>query len=65
MKIKLNGIDFETRCVTLEELLNIEGHKQKAVATAVNGEFVAIENRAETPLTENDAIEIIAPMSGG
>ena len=51
MKIKLNGIDFETRCITLEELLNIEGHKQKAVVTAVNSEFVAIENRAETLLT--------------
>lgn len=65
MKIKLNGVDTETPCITLEELINNAGHKQQAVATAINGEFVAIEHRADTPLTENDAVEIIAPMSGG
>ncbi len=65
MKIKLNGVDMVTHCTTLEDLVMVESHQQNSVATALNGEFVAIKDRADTLLSEGDAIEIIAPMSGG
>jgi sulfur carrier protein len=31
----------------------------------VNGEFVAVEERARTALAEGDRIEVLAPMQGG
>ena len=42
MKIKLNGVDMVTHCTTLEDLVKVESHRQNAVATALNGDFVAI-----------------------
>lgn len=65
MKIKLNGALLDTLCVTLEELVQSENHQTDAVATALNGEFIPKDQRADTRLFENDAVEIIAPMSGG
>lgn len=65
MKIKLNGNDINTQCITLEELVKFESHKTNSIATAVNGEFVAIESRSNTLLSEDDEVEFIAPMSGG
>lgn len=35
------------------------------VATALNGEFVPRETRADTPLAEGDRLEIITPRQGG
>ncbi len=35
------------------------------VATAVNGEFVALGVRPRTRLAEGDRVEVLAPMQGG
>ena len=35
------------------------------VATALNRDFVRAKDRVETPLRENDAVEIVAPKQGG
>ena len=35
------------------------------VATAVNGEFVPVSARPDTPLAEGDRLEVLAPMQGG
>jgi sulfur carrier protein len=35
------------------------------VATALNGEFIAGDEREETLIGEGDRIEVLAPMQGG
>ena len=41
------------------------GYANAAIATAINGEFVAAAARAQTPIAEGDRIEVLAPMQGG
>ncbi len=65
MKITLNGESVETTSSSLAELLHTLDYKSKTVATAVNGEFVAITDRDQTQLNENDSVDVIAPMAGG
>jgi len=65
MKITLNGEAVETASVSLAELLVTLDYKPRSVATAVNGEFVAITDRDETKLNESDSVDVIAPMAGG
>ena len=47
------------------ELLEELGYGGALVATAVNGTFVAREARADTGLSEGDAVEVVAPLQGG
>jgi sulfur carrier protein len=63
--IRLNGERFDTDARTLAELVAGEGFAETAVATAVNGAFVAREARAATLLTQDDKVEIVAPRQGG
>lgn len=65
MNITINGKPSETDCSTLAALLASLDHAETGVATAVNQEFVPIASRNERTLEPGDAIEIIAPMSGG
>lgn len=66
MKIIVNGETTETRAKTLEDLCAMLGYDGKMkVATAVNGDFIPAAVREKTELTENDAIEIVAPRQGG
>lgn len=65
MKIILNGELRETDCETLQALLEVLGHSEKSVATAVNKVFVPKLSRDSYRLESNDLIEIIAPMAGG
>lgn len=65
MRIEING---ESRTVvhkTLDELVNEMTVRPKAVATAVNGTFVPLEERGQKVLTEGDRIEVLSPMQGG
>ena len=65
MNIMLNGkardVDADTLAAALEEL----GYGNATVATAHNGEFVAVHERSDTPLAPGDRIEVVAPMQGG
>lgn len=65
MRIEVNGQAREVRAQTLDSLLAELGYENQTVATARNREFVRSKDRAETPLREGDAIEIVAPRQGG
>jgi sulfur carrier protein len=50
---------------TLAELLAALDHEPAAVATAVNGEFVARGARAERLLVDGDRVHCFKPITGG
>jgi sulfur carrier protein len=61
----VNGAAIGSTAATLAELIADLGYGDGRVATARNGEFVAVRLRAETVLAEGDRIEIVAPRQGG
>lgn len=66
MKIEVNGDAQELEARDLEAALAELGYASDApVATALNGEFVAREARAETRLADGDRVEVISPRMGG
>ncbi|MBV8909459.1 MAG: sulfur carrier protein ThiS [Gammaproteobacteria bacterium] len=65
MRIIVNGAWRETAGVELASVLAELGYGAAVVATAINGEFVAAALRAQTPVTEGDRVEVLAPMQGG
>lgn len=65
MKIEVNGDVLDVDARTLAEALDMLGHGQARVATAVNGAFVPAAARAVTQLAPGDRIEVLAPMQGG
>ena len=50
---------------TLAELVATLGHEPSAVATAVNGDFVARGARAERLLADGDRVHCFKPITGG
>lgn len=64
MTVFLNGKSLTTHAPTLADLL-AEHLDDDQVATALNGEFVALHQRATTLLSDGDRIEVLAPMQGG
>jgi len=65
LHITVNGEPHEIAAATLAEALVALDFAEAVVATALNGAFVPKRKRAETPLAEGDAIEIVAPRQGG
>ncbi len=71
MKIVVNGAWREVALAgpattpTLEAVLGQLGFANRAVATALNGGFIAAGARAGTAVREGDRVEIVAPMQGG
>ncbi|OYR20011.1 sulfur carrier protein ThiS [Brucella thiophenivorans] len=65
MTIVLNGEVFETKSANLLALLAEIELDEAVVATALNGEFIARDEREETLIGEGDRIEVLAPMQGG
>ena len=65
MRITVNGEPQETQGRTLAELCATLGYGDAKIATALNGSFVPAARRTETPLHENDRVEIVAPRQGG
>ncbi|MDB5857702.1 MAG: thiS [Ramlibacter sp.] len=65
-QITVNG---ESRAIaagtTLAELVATLGQAPQALATAVNGEFVARDARARVQLREGDAVFTFQPITGG
>lgn len=64
MNITLNGEPRHSAAATLADLLTEQGFGPK-VATARNGDFVAVGLRGSTPIADGDRIEVVAPMQGG
>lgn len=65
MRVILNGEPHETPALALDTLLAEIELADAVVATAVNGEFVAADERQGLLLQPGDQIEIVAPMQGG
>ena len=65
MLIQINGRPQNVRATTLQTLLHELGYDDMTVGTALNQEFVRAKDRAETPLRDGDAVEIVTPRQGG
>lgn len=66
MQILVNGDPREVPPnTTLADLVAQLGQAPQALATAVNGEFVARDARAQCMLTEGDAVFTFQPITGG
>jgi sulfur carrier protein len=65
MKVFVNGSPREIVAPTLEGALRELGYGSSTVATALNGEFVAVGRRSDTTLSGGDRVEVLAPMQGG
>ena len=65
MRILVNGVWRETAGRELATALEELGYGGRLVSTAVNGEFVALEERGRTALADGDRLEVLAPMQGG
>ena len=65
MRIFLNGTAHDVDADTLADALDVLGYGGAIVATALNGRFVPVAARADTPLAHGDKIEVVAPMQGG
>lgn len=63
--LTVNGARTTSRAATLADLLVEQGFSGDRTATALNGAFIARDRRAETPLAEGDAIEILTARQGG
>jgi len=65
LRITINGEVTPTNARTIDELRAVLGHWLDKIATARNGNFVPVMQRAKTPISENDSIEIVTPRQGG
>ncbi|MCI0999599.1 MULTISPECIES: sulfur carrier protein ThiS [Ochrobactrum] len=65
MTIVLNGEVITTAAANLAALLAEIELDEAVVATALNGEFVASDERSTATLSSGDRIEVLAPMQGG
>lgn len=65
MNIFANGAWAEVRAADLQAVLQELGFEDACVATAVNGRFVPVAERAQCVLQAGDHIEVLAPMQGG
>ncbi|CAN7560677.1 sulfur carrier protein ThiS [Rhizobium rhizogenes] len=65
MRLIVNGESQTITVATLSELLVTLDYEGDWLATAVNGELVHREDRADHALNDNDRIEILTPMQGG
>ena len=65
LRLVVNGEPRQIAAANLAEALAALDYADAVVATALNGAFVPKRKRAETPLSEGDRIEIVAPRQGG
>lgn len=65
MRIDLNGSQHDVSAATLAEAMAELGYGGVALATALNGAFIAAAARATTTLQDGDRVEVLAPMQGG
>lgn len=65
MRILINGEMVDINALNIAAALEEFSYESEAVATALNGQFVAREQRQSTPLQGGDQLEILAPMQGG
>ncbi len=64
MNILVNGKARNINATELLEVLNELGYGNATIATAVNRCFIPVTARVDITLSENDRLEIVAPMQG-
>lgn len=65
MKLIVNGNEVEAKATHLGDLLTELEFEGDWLATAVDTQLVAVEDRETFALTEGARIEILSPMQGG
>lgn len=65
MKVVINGQAQLVTSATLAELCQQYADGSDFIATAVNGDFIALNERQALRLKEGDKIEILSPRQGG
>ena len=65
MNVVINGEPQTIDEETLFQLCQRFNDHPDFIATAVNGEFVTVKERADCQLKEGDKIEIVSPRQGG
>ncbi len=65
MNVSINGVGETIEEISLEELCKRYNDHPHFIATAVNGEFVAVKERGHYQLQDGDKIEIVSPRQGG
>ena len=65
MKLIVNGEEQMVKAETLIDLLAELQFEADWLATAVNSDLVAAEDRTGFKLSDGDKIEVLAPMQGG
>ena len=65
MNIVVNGEDKGIVSLNLKQAIKELGYEKLICATALNGQFVSVQDRNETILKEGDKIEILTPQQGG
>nr|WP_298796756.1 sulfur carrier protein ThiS [uncultured Acetobacter sp.] len=65
MQIVVNDDVHEVSAKTLAALIDELGYGGARIATAMDGSFVPVPQRAQTVLRDGARIEIVAPMQGG
>lgn len=63
--ISVNGSVQTTDVTSLATLVAELGHISEGVATAHNGNFVALVDRVKTQIKPGDSIEIVSVREGG
>ncbi len=65
MNIVVNGQKLNISKTNLSIILVELGYKQMKLATALNGDFISVEQRDNTELKDGDKLEILSPQQGG
>jgi sulfur carrier protein len=65
MFLIVNGERRETKATRVDALLAELEYEDTHLAVAVNYDVVPRARWAETPLNDNDAVEILTPRQGG
>lgn len=65
MMIDVNGSPRDIDAANLATALEQLGWGEARVATALNGRFVPVSARPETPLSAGDRLEVLTAMQGG
>lgn len=65
MNVVINGDRQDISERTLAELCERYKAEPTTIATAVNGNFINVNDRAALALKEGDSIEILSPRQGG
>ncbi|MEM1370628.1 MAG: sulfur carrier protein ThiS [Pseudomonadota bacterium] len=63
--VRINGTEQRIVSASLQEVLQQAGFEHAHVATAVNGAFVARDDRESCTIVAGDEIEVVTPRQGG